>query len=113
MLIQLFTANKCSFLSILGQSRFLYIEKLEKKAARVIVPKWNTGLGKVKHELIDILVDLFDDLQKYGHESVAFPMRSFKDWPHGRLTKAIIMGLQTHIEKYRKACRLKVHVKIQ
>lgn len=90
-----------------GQSRFLYVDKLERKAARVVVPKWNTGSGKVKHELIDILVDLFEDLQKYGHESVAFPMRSFKDWPHGRLTKTIIIGLQTHIEKYRKACRLK------
>lgn len=92
----------------LGKCRFLYIEKQKKKAAKVSVPTWNTESGKEKHELTDMLVEMFDDLKKHGFKSVAFPVRNFRNWPHGKLTKAIIVGLQTHIKKCRNPCDLQV-----
>lgn len=87
----------------------MYINKLKKKAAKVIVPKWNPGSGKEKHIMTDMLVDMFEDLQKYGFTSVAFPVRSFKNWPCVKLVKAIIVGLQTHVEKHKENCHLKVN----
>jgi hypothetical protein len=91
-----------------GKSRFLYIENQKKKAAKVIVPTWSAESGKEKHELVDMIVEMFDDLQENGFKSVAFPVRNFRNWPYGKLTKAIIIGLQTHIKKCRNGCYLQV-----
>ncbi|XP_062574511.1 uncharacterized protein LOC134236363 [Saccostrea cucullata] len=91
-----------------GQCRFLYIQGQKKKGAKVIVPRWKAGSGKEKHELMDMLVEMFEDLQKHRYTSVTFPVRDFKNWPYGKLTKAIIVALQTHIMKAGAHCDLQV-----
>lgn len=78
---------------------FVYQEKCTGEEVQLAVPLYTEEIGKEKHELTQLLVDLLFDLNGHGYNTVALPVKTFNTWPSTKLTKIMLVALKEYLQE--------------
>ncbi|XP_052100378.1 uncharacterized protein LOC127734517 [Mytilus californianus] len=79
--------------------KFVYQEKYQCEEVQVAIPLYKEELGKEKHDLTQLLVDLLFDLNSHQYNTVALPVKTFNKWPSTKLTKIMLVALKEYLQK--------------